>query len=66
MKYIAQTPAGRADEPSAREKNVTCACTHPTHFLGSCQVKVNKPGVTCSECMTNHFVPNNDPTISKE
>jgi short-subunit dehydrogenase len=40
-----------------------CACTHPTHFLGRCQVAVVPPAQTCSECMENHFHPADDPTI---
>jgi hypothetical protein len=53
------------DQNSDRTANekITCACTHPTHFLGSCQVPTNFSDKLCARCMKDHFTRNDDPTI---
>lgn len=40
-----------------------CVCTHPTHFLGRCQIVVNPPEHTCPMCMESHFHRVDDPAI---
>jgi hypothetical protein len=40
-----------------------CSCTHPTHFLGRCQIAVEPPEHNCAECMESHFSRVDDPAI---
>ena len=47
----------------ASEEKTGCACTHPTHFLGRCQVKIDASEKLCAPCMQDHFTRNDDPTI---
>jgi hypothetical protein len=50
-------------KPNERAEKAVCTCTHPTHFLGRCQVAVDPPEQQCAECMENHFQPADDPAI---
>jgi hypothetical protein len=48
----------QSDKPKA-----ICACTHPTHFLGRCQVELGSADKLCAQCMKDHFTRNDDPAI---
>jgi hypothetical protein len=63
MKQAHEQPVATGNPANTRKW--TCACAHPTHFLGTCQVKVEYPRTRCAECMQNHFTLNDDPTIAK-
>ncbi|MGH7853812.1 MAG: SDR family NAD(P)-dependent oxidoreductase [Candidatus Binatia bacterium] len=58
-------PDSGLDMPMANRagKNTVCGCTHPTHFLGRCQITVKPPDHTCAECMESHFHRIDDPAI---
>jgi hypothetical protein len=56
--------SGEQPQADASSRTWTCACTHPSHFLGNCRVKVVRPETKCAECMENHFGLNDDPTIA--
>ncbi|HEX2227657.1 MAG TPA: hypothetical protein VHM64_10985 [Candidatus Binatia bacterium] len=51
------------DSGNIAEAKTTCACNHPTHFLGRCQVEINSSDKLCTACMKDHFTRNDDPTI---
>jgi hypothetical protein len=52
-----------AENPDSPGEKSVCTCTHPTHFLGRCQVAVDPPEQLCAECMENHFHRADDPAI---
>jgi hypothetical protein len=55
---------GSNKRPARQATNsLVCACRHPTHFLGRCQIAVRPPEQFCPECMHSHFQRIDDPGI---